>query len=79
LRRPAPAGAVETVSDQPIAATVIGTIISASGVRALIAHGEPAELARVVEGQEVEGWTVKSILKDKVVLTRGGSTIELNR
>lgn len=77
MRRPAPAGAAETAVDQPIVATVIGTIVSASGVRALIEHGEPAQLARVVEGQEIEGWTVKSILKDKVVLTRSGSTIEL--
>jgi hypothetical protein len=76
-RRPAPAGAAETASDQPIAATVIGTFLSSSGVRALITHGEPAQLARFVEGQEVEGWTIKSILQGKVVLTRGGSTIEL--
>ncbi len=76
-RRPAPPGAAEAASDQPLTATVIGTILSAGGVRALIAHGEPAQLARVVEGQEIEGWRVKSILQEKVVLTRGGSTIEL--
>jgi type II secretory pathway component PulC len=76
-RRPAPPGAVAASSDQLLAATVVGTILSSGGVRALIVHGEPAEMTRVVEGQEIEGWTVKSILKDKVVLARGGSTIEL--
>jgi hypothetical protein len=76
-RRPAPPGAVAASSDQLLAATVIGTIISPGGVRALVVHGEPAELTRVVEGGEIEGWTVKSILQGKVVLARGGSTIEL--
>jgi general secretion pathway protein N len=76
-RRPVPPGAVAASSDQLLAATVIGTIISPGGVRALIVHGEPAELTRVVEGGEIEGWTVKSILQGKVVLARGGSTIEL--
>jgi hypothetical protein len=75
-RRPAPP-AVAKASDQPLAATVIGTILSAGGVRALIVHGEPAELARVVEGQEIDGWKIKSILQEKVVLSRGGSTVEI--
>jgi hypothetical protein len=76
-RRPAPPGAVAGSSDQLLAATVIGTILSSGGVRALIVHGEPAEMTRVIEGQEIEGWTVKSILQDKVVLARGSSMMEL--
>lgn len=76
-RRPAPAGVAEAESDEPIAATVMGTILSASGVRALIAYGEPPQMMRVIEGQEIDGWKVKSILKERVVVTRGNSTIEL--
>jgi hypothetical protein len=76
-RRPAPPGAIAASGDQLLAATVIGTILSSGGVRALIVHGEPAEMTRVIEGQEIEGWTVKSILQDKVVLARGGSMMEL--
>jgi hypothetical protein len=75
-RRPVPPG-VAKANDQPLAATVVGTILSASGVRALIAHGKPPELARVVEGQELDGWKIKLILQEKVVLSRGGSTVEL--
>jgi hypothetical protein len=77
-RRPAPPlAAAGAARDQPLAASVIGTILSADGARALIAHGEPARLGRFAEGQDIEGWTVKSIVQDKVVLTRGGATIEL--
>ena len=59
------------------AVTAVGTIISAGSMRALVVHGEPPVLTRVLEGQDVEGWTVKSIFQDKIVLARAGATIEL--
>jgi general secretion pathway protein N len=76
-RRPAPPGAVAKAMDQPFTATVIGTILAAGSVRALVEHGEPPLVTRIVEGQDLEGWTVKKILQDKVVLVRSGATMEL--
>jgi hypothetical protein len=76
-RRPAPPGATAVANDQPLAVTVIGTIVAPGGVRALVEHGEPAQVTRVVEGQQIDGWTVKAILQEKIVLARSGTTIEL--
>jgi hypothetical protein len=76
-RRPAPPGAVAKAIDQPLTATVVGTILAAGSVRALVEHGEPPVVTRVVEGQELDGWTVKTILQGKIVLARAGTTMEL--
>jgi general secretion pathway protein N len=76
-RRPAPAGAMAKAIDQPLTATVIGTILAAGSVRALVEHGEPPLVTRVVEGQELDGWTVKTILQEKIVLVRAGAMVEL--
>jgi general secretion pathway protein N len=76
-RRPAPPGAVARAIEQPLTATVVGTILAEGSVRALVEHGEPPQVTRVLEGQDLDGWTVKTILQEKIVLVRGPATIEL--
>jgi hypothetical protein len=58
---------------QPSSFTLIGIIMSESGGHALIEHGQPPRLERVVEGQELDGWTVESILRSKVVIRYGNT------
>ncbi|MGO8914491.1 MAG: hypothetical protein ACLQJR_01125 [Stellaceae bacterium] len=56
---------------------LLGVVISEAGRAALVQHGHPVEIARVSEGQAVEGWTVQSILPDRVVLEHGATEYEL--
>lgn len=66
-RRPPP----EAPRGPPVPAssfTVVGIIVSESGRHALIEHGQPPRLERVIEGQELGGWTVESILPGRVVI-----------
>jgi hypothetical protein len=76
-RRPAPAGASEKAVDQPLAVTVVGTILTTDGRRALIEHGEPTHVTPFVEGQGIDGWTIKSIRQAKIILVRAGVTREI--
>jgi len=73
-RRPPPA-APRGPPAQLSSFTLIGIIMSESAGHALIEHGQPPRLDRVVEGQELDGWTIERILPGKVVL-RYGSTRE---
>jgi len=75
-RQPPP----ETVKDTQGNSTsfaLLGVIISESGKTALIEHGAPPAMIRLKEGQAVEGWTLQSILPDRVVLQRGATEQEL--
>lgn len=74
-RRPAP----ESADSDPAAAnfSLVGTIISGGDRRALVAHGQPPRTERLVEGQSVDGWTVESILDDRVVLRRVDTRLEV--
>lgn len=58
---------------QPSSFTLIGVVRSESGGHALIEHGQPPRLDRVVEGQELDGWTVESIRSGKVVIRYGNT------
>jgi hypothetical protein len=73
-RRPAPGSAVD-----PAAAsfTLVAIIISGDDRHALLAHGQPPQTERIVEGQSVDGWTVESILSDRVVLRRVDTRMEV--
>jgi hypothetical protein len=50
---------------------LVGIVISSSGRQALIELGEPSRLHRIGEGQVLAGWTVESILPDRVVVSQG--------
>jgi general secretion pathway protein N len=75
-RRPAPQGNAESLgawSDF----TLAGIIIAPQSREVLIMHGKPPVLAHIQEGQDVDGWTVTSILPNRVVLQNGGTEHEL--
>jgi general secretion pathway protein N len=76
--RRAPAETAATPVDAPPSDfTLKGIIISTNERHALIEHGQPPSLERISEGQDLEGWTVESILVDRVVLTRADGRLEL--
>ncbi len=54
-----------------------GVIISESGRTALIRHGQPPAIARVKEGQVIEGWTVQSVQPGGVTLQHAGAQTDL--
>jgi hypothetical protein len=58
---------------QPSSFTMIGIIRSESGGHALIEHGQPPRLDRLVEGQDLDGWTIERILPGKVVIRYGNT------
>lgn len=72
-RRPA----VTLAQDQPIDFRIVGIIISSEQRHALLAHGRPPKIAHVTQGQTLDGWTVRSILDDRITLTRAQHEIEL--
>jgi hypothetical protein len=47
------------------------------GPHALIRHGTPPKLDRVVEGQTIDNWTVETIKFDRVVLRSSDGPLEL--
>lgn len=75
-RQPAPPEAQEG-SGKAGSLALVGIIIGDDGRTALIEHGQPAALVRLKEGQTIEGWTLKTILPDRVTLLGGGSQQEL--
>lgn len=57
--------------------TLVGIVISSGEHHALIEHGQPPRLERVVEGQELDGWTIEAIAPDAVALRRADQRLEL--
>jgi hypothetical protein len=57
--------------------TVTGIIVSPGMRSAVVTHGTPPIMSRVVEGQEIDGWTVQSIRSDHIILARGTAQAEL--
>lgn len=74
-RRPPAAAGTADPRSSPF--TLVGVVLSASGKHALIEHAQPHRLDRVVEGQELDGWTVEEIRLDRVVFRRGDTRIEV--
>lgn len=62
---------------QPSSFVLVGLIIVPDGRRALIQHGEPPRLQRVTVGQAIDGWSVESILADRIVVRQGDTEEEL--
>jgi len=75
-RRPAP-DAQAASEAQSSGLTLVGIVISPSEHHALIEHGQPPRLERVVEGQQLDGWTVEAILPDAVTFRRADQSLEL--
>jgi hypothetical protein len=76
-RRPPPPAAAQSASSTPLAATLVGVILGSGGRRALVEHGEPAQVTRVSEGQEIDGWTITAIQRDRIILRRAEESDEL--
>lgn len=57
--------------------TLVAILISPRGPHALVRHGTPPQLDRVVEGQTIDGWTAEAIKFDRVVFRRGADSLEL--
>jgi hypothetical protein len=57
--------------------TLAGIVIAPGSREALIRHGTPATVVHLREGQTVDGWTLRSILSDRVVLSNGAERHEL--
>jgi general secretion pathway protein N len=74
-RQPSPEAVKETQGNANFA--LLGVIISDDGKIALVQHGRPPAMTRLTEGQAVEGWTVQSILPDRVMLRHGATEQEI--
>lgn len=64
----------KAVLNSDIKARLSGIIITPEGRFALLQKPTETEAIRVSEGQNFEGWVVKSIQADRIVLNRGDST-----
>jgi general secretion pathway protein N len=76
-RQPPPPETVQDNQTKSSSFTLAAIIISGQGKVALIQHGKPPVLARLSVGQSVDGWTVQSVLPDRVVLERAAVLQEL--
>lgn len=56
---------------------LVGIVTSPHERHALIEHGKPPHLDRVVEDQDLDGWTVEAILDDRVVLRHADTRMEV--
>jgi hypothetical protein len=54
-----------------------GIVETASERTALILHGQPLKPVRLKEGETVDGWTVRSIFADRIVVESAASSHEL--
>lgn len=70
-RRPAPPQAVPRGSLEPASLVLTGVILTSDGRMALVQEAKSPKPTRLKEGQEIQGWTVQSILPDRVVIHRG--------
>ena len=62
---------------KPVPVTLSGIVVSPTERQALLGSQRSKELIWVTEGQVIDGWTVRSILPDRVILHRRGVTAEL--
>jgi general secretion pathway protein N len=74
-RRPAPE-ASETIGSWS-ALSLAGIVVTPASREVLITHGTPAKLVHLQEGQSVDGWVVRTIQSDRVVVANGGEQHEL--
>lgn len=74
-RRPAPE-ASETLGSWS-ALTLAGIVVTPASREVLITHGTPPKIVHLQEGQSVDGWVVRSIEPDRIVVANGGEQHEL--
>jgi general secretion pathway protein N len=74
-RRPAPA-ASETLGSWS-ALSLAGIVVTPESREVLIAHGNPAKTVHLQEGQSVDGWVVRAIEPDRIVVANGTEQHEL--
>jgi hypothetical protein len=82
-RRPhtaAPASQVEASTSKSETFDLIGVIISADRRMALLRGQASSEVLRAIEGQNIDGWEVRTIKPSQVVLGRGDDSevLEIN-
>jgi hypothetical protein len=75
-RAPAPAASAVALG-QVTGLALSGIVISKNERHALIQHGHSGIARRVAEGEEIDGWTVRSIRRDGIVLQHGATEHEL--
>jgi general secretion pathway protein N len=74
-RRPAPE-ASETLGSWS-ALSLAGIVVTPESREVLIAHGNPAKTVHLQEGQSVDGWVVRAIEPDRIVVANGTEQHEL--
>lgn len=75
-RRPIAAEASSAVV-QPLSASLAGIVISPSASSIIVMHGDPPTLMRLKEGDDLDGWSIRSIEPNRVVLRRGAEEQQL--
>jgi type II secretory pathway component PulC len=59
-------------TDRPFSATLAGIVISKKSSSIIVAQGDPSVLKRFKQGDEVDGWSIRAIEPNRVVLERRG-------
>jgi general secretion pathway protein N len=70
-RRPAPQQAFARGSPELTSLVLTGVILTSDSRTALVQEAKAPKPIRLTEGQEIQGWTVQSILPDRIVIRRG--------
>lgn len=70
-RRPAPPQAAQRGSLEPASLVLTGVILVGEDRTALVQEAMSPKPTRLKEGQEIQGWLVRSILPDRIVIRRG--------
>lgn len=76
-RRPPAIAAAAAADARSTGFTLVGIVMAPGGGLALIEHGQPPHLDRVHERQEIDGWTVEQIARDRVTLRHADDRIEI--
>jgi hypothetical protein len=74
-RRPAQESAQALAASDDL--VLVGIVAAADARSAIILHGQPLKAVRLAEGQSIDGWTVRSILADRVVIENAGAVREM--
>ena len=76
-RRPPPPQAIAQIAASSDDLVLAGIVATASDRTALVQHGQPPKIVRLREGETVDGWTVRSIRADRVIVETPTNTREL--
>jgi general secretion pathway protein N len=76
-RRPPPPQAAVQQAAASDGLVLAGIVATASERTALVLHGQPLKMVRLKEGETVDGWTVRSILADRIIIETAASSHEL--